>query len=107
MKDGEIQRLQASLQERQTNDQSDLIDNLRTDLQNMIEKNQRSMFCCCQLDDWTVITVFKWPLKMSFSLVCKLHVFPYLPNVKRKYMDSTAGIDSHIKKAKLNKIKAS
>ena len=42
MKDGEIQRLQANLQERQANDQSDLIENLRIDLQNMIEKNQRS-----------------------------------------------------------------
>lgn len=44
MKDGEIQRLQACLQERQANDQTDLIENLRTDLQNMIEKNQRSMY---------------------------------------------------------------
>jgi septum formation topological specificity factor MinE len=44
MKDAEIQRLQASLQERQADDQSSLIENLRTDLQNMIEKNQRSEF---------------------------------------------------------------
>ena len=44
MKDAEIQRLQASLQERQADDQSDLIENLRTDLQNMIEKNQRSKY---------------------------------------------------------------
>lgn len=43
MKDAEIQRLQTSLQEvKQSEDQSNMIDNLRTDLQNMIEKNQRS-----------------------------------------------------------------
>lgn len=42
MKDAEIQRLQSSLQEKQAEDQSGVIENLRTDLQNMIEKNQRS-----------------------------------------------------------------
>ncbi|WAR30992.1 CCD18-like protein [Mya arenaria] len=42
MKDSEIERLKASQQERQAaNDQSELVENLRTDLNNMIERNQR------------------------------------------------------------------
>ena len=42
LKDAEIQRLQASLQARETEDQSALINNLRTDMAALIEKNQRS-----------------------------------------------------------------
>ena len=43
LKDAEIQRLQTSLQERELQDQSSVIDSLRSDLEAMIEKNQRSM----------------------------------------------------------------
>ena len=42
LKDAEIQRLQASLQAKESEDQSVAIENLRTDMAALIEKNQRS-----------------------------------------------------------------
>ena len=42
LKDAEIQRLQASLQAKESEDQSMAIENLRTDMAALIEKNQRS-----------------------------------------------------------------
>ncbi|XP_052220166.1 coiled-coil domain-containing protein 18-like isoform X2 [Dreissena polymorpha] len=50
MKDAEIEKLKAGNQERQVQEQAGVIENLRTDLSNMIEKNQRSAEQAQELD---------------------------------------------------------
>ena len=60
MKDAEIQRLQASLQSREAEDQSTLIENLRTDMTALIEKNQRSRY-----------SLSTYSLNQSYNLHCK------------------------------------
>ena len=62
MKDAEIQRLQASLQSREAEDQSNLIENLRTDMTALIEKNQRSRYS---------LSKQTYSLNQSYNLHCK------------------------------------
>ena len=62
MKDAEIQRLQASLQSREAEDQSTLIENLRTDMTALIEKNQRSRYSFSKQT---------YTLNQSYNLHCK------------------------------------
>ena len=77
LKDAEIQRLQASLQARETEDQSAVIDNLRTDMAALIEKNQRSNWILFELLFLFMIELFgMYHLSMKKSVICEFSLSP-------------------------------